>query len=140
MRYVLVVLGCIILAIAAVALWGWLLPEKHVASRKARYRQTPEALWSAITSYKGDEGLTYKIEESNAPAKLVTRVIDPHHNFGGTWTYEIQPAEGGSVLQITECGEVYNPIFRFVSRYIMGHMGTIDAALKAFAAQFHEQI
>jgi hypothetical protein len=36
-------------------------------------------------------------------------------------------------LSITENGEVYNPAFRFVSRYIMGHAATVDAYLKAVA-------
>jgi hypothetical protein len=37
----------------------------------------------------------------------------------------------GSELRITEEGEVYNPIFRFVSRFIMGHTATIDSYLSA---------
>ena len=55
---------------------------------------------------------------------MVTRIADPHLPFGGTWTYEIAPTETGSTLTITEKGEVYNPVFRFVSRYLQGYTAT----------------
>jgi len=140
MRYVLIVVGAIVIAIALIATCGMLLPEKHVASRKAIYRQPPDALWSAVSSYKGDESLEYKVEESDPPRRLVGRVIDPHHNFGGTWTYEIQPIDGGAQLRITENGEVYNPFFRFVSRFVIGHTRTIDQALKSFGTKFNQNV
>jgi len=38
-----------------------------------------------------------------------------------------------AALTITENGEVYNPLFRFMARYIFGYEGTIEnhmAALK----------
>jgi hypothetical protein len=140
MKIALISLGCVIGLIAIVAVIGMLLPEKHTASRQARYRQTPEALWTAITNYKGDPTLQYKIEASDPPRRFVTRVIDTQHNFGGAWTWEITPAAGGSALRITENGEVYNPMFRFISRFIIGHTGSIDSALKSIAAQFQENI
>ena len=34
-------------------------------------------------------------------------------------------------MRITEDGEVYNPVFRFVSRAVMGHTAMLDAYLKA---------
>jgi hypothetical protein len=59
--------------------------------------------------------------------------------FGGTWTFEVTPiGDGGSVVRITEDGEVYNPVFRFVSRYFMGYTATIDSYLKALGAKFGE--
>ena len=70
----------------------------------------------------------------------MTRAVDPNHNFGGTWTWEIAPEGGGSLLRITENGEVYNPMFRFISRYIIGHTRTMDTALQAIAAKFDEKI
>jgi hypothetical protein len=140
MKILLIVMGFIVAAIALVLICGVLLPEKHVASRQTRYRQKPDAIWGAIMSDQGDPTLTYKIEESDPPVHLVRRVIDPHHNFGGTWTYQIQPAADGAILRITENGEVYNPIFRFVSRFIMGYTGTIDTTLKALGTKFNEQV
>ena len=43
---------------------------------------------------------------------------------------------GGSVVTITEHGSVYNPVFRFVSRFIMGHTATIDGYLRALGRKF----
>ena len=51
-------------------------------------------------------------------------------SFGGRWIYEITPSGGGTELRITEEGEVYNPFFRFVSRFIMGHARTIERYLE----------
>ena len=39
-------------------------------------------------------------------------------------------------MQITEQGEVYNPVFRFVSRFIMGHTATASAFLTSLGARF----
>ena len=38
--------------------------------------------------------------------------------------------------RITENGEVYNPLFRFVSRFVMGHTRTIDTYLGDVARHF----
>ena len=42
-------------------------------------------------------------------------------------------------VTITEDGWVGNPIFRFVSRYVMGHHATMDGMLKDVAKKFGEQ-
>ncbi len=69
--------------------------------------------------------------ESSPPRRLVTRIADPKLPFGGTWTYEIVSLERACTLTITEDGEVYNPLFRFVSRFVIGHTATIDRYLKS---------
>jgi hypothetical protein len=43
---------------------------------------------------------------------------------------------GASIVAITEHGSVYNPAFRFVSKFIMGHTATIDAYLRALGSRF----
>jgi hypothetical protein len=60
---------------------------------------------------------------------MVTRIIDEGMPFGGSWTYELSDSDGGTEVRITEDGVVYNPIFRFVSRFVMGHHGTMDGYL-----------
>lgn len=59
------------------------------------------------------------------------RIADPNLPFGGTWTYDLVPGDQACSLTVTEDGEVYNPLFRFVSRFIIGHTATIDSYLKA---------
>ena len=41
-------------------------------------------------------------------------------------------------VTLTEAGEIYNPIFRFMARFVFGYSGTIEAYLKALHAKFGE--
>lgn len=148
-------------AIVLVAVAGMLLPVTHTAMHSATFKQSPQQVWDVITGpptwradvqkYEelpshdghrmwreyGSQGqkMTYEAIESLPPNKLVTRIADPHLPFGGTWTYVITPSDGGSALTVIENGEVYNPIFRFVSRYIMGYNSTLDRYFKALEAK-----
>ena len=45
-------------------------------------------------------------------------------------------APDASRVTITERGWVSNPIFRFVSRFVMGHTSTLDAYLRALGKHF----
>jgi hypothetical protein len=140
---------------------GALLPRKHVVARSLSLHQPPETVWKLITGpptwrpdIKGYQELpandshrmwretdahghtiTFEAMESSPPRRLVTRIADPKLPFGGTWTYEITPTNSGCSLTITENGEVYNPLFRFASRFVIGHAATIDAYIKALTAK-----
>jgi hypothetical protein len=46
--------------------------------------------------------------------------------------------QAGSTVTITEDGWVANPIFRFMSRLVIGHHATMDALLKQVAKAFNE--
>jgi hypothetical protein len=70
----------------------------------------------------------------------VVKIADPKLPFGGTWTYEVIPSEGGTRLRITERGEVYNPIFRFISHFIIGQTRTMDEYLAALGRKYGEAI
>lgn len=156
---VLVVVLCLAAAGALAALVGSRLPRTHVASREGTFPVPPEAVWSTITnidafpSWRGDvkriqrlpdrDGRPVWIEETRsgkmtlatdrmeAPRMLVLRIADPDLPFGGTWTYEITPAPAGSRLTITENGEIYNPLFRFMARFVFGYEGTIASYMTA---------
>ena len=69
-----------------------------------------------------------EVSGEEPPRRLVTRIADEDLPFGGTWTYRLEPDGGGTRVTITEDGEVYNPVFRFVSRFVMGH----DATLRTY--------
>jgi len=152
---VVLVLGGLL---ALIAIIGMTLPVQHTASRSASFKAPPQQVWDIISGPpnwrpdvvryqelpadadhrmwveygKGGSKMTYEAVESTPPSRMVTRIADPHLPFGGTWTYEIVPAvDGGSTLTITENGEVYNPIFRFISRYVMGYTASMDRYLEA---------
>jgi len=144
MKWLWIVLGSLAAIVALIAITGAMLPVSHVAARRARFRQTPAAVWSAISrdgqkTFREDD-VNYEVLDAVPERRLVTRIADRNLPYGGTWTYEIEAAPGGSDLHITERGEVYNPIFRFISRFVMGHTATIDNSLRALGKRFGENI
>jgi uncharacterized protein YndB with AHSA1/START domain len=165
MRLTLIILGSIAGLIVLVVITGALLPRDHVATLTARIAAPPPAVWTAITDaasfpkwrtdvikvellppaptgpswreYSRDRGLTMVVDEASPPRRMVTRIADQGLPFGGKWIYEIAPdGDAASRVTITEAGSVYNPIFRFVSRFIMGHTASIDAYLRALGKHF----
>ncbi|MEZ4424946.1 MAG: SRPBCC family protein [Gemmatimonadota bacterium] len=83
--------------------------------------------------------LMIHIEEDDPPRRLVTR-IGEGLPFGGRWIYEVEPAPGGSRLTITEAGEIYNPVFRVVSRFLLGYHGTMDSYLRDLGRHFGQEV
>lgn len=167
MRSLLVLLGMLVALLVMIVAVGALLPKAHVVHSTAHYQKLPDAVWAAIVDYKsypqwrsdvrsvdvlppksgnpswrehGSNGdIAYEIVESRPPMRLVTRIADRNLPFGGTWEYDLQPAPGGgSILTITEHGEVYNPVFRFVSKFVMGEHSTINRYLRSLGRKFGE--
>lgn len=144
MKWVWIALGTLAGVIALVVVIGATQPVKHVATRRARFRATPEAVWKVMSSgtsrahFKQDD-VNYDVLESIPPARLVTKIADKLP-YGGMWTYELTPEGTGTSLRITENGEVYTPIFRFVSRFVMGHTATIDASLRDLGKKLGEDV
>jgi uncharacterized protein YndB with AHSA1/START domain len=101
-----------------------------------------------------DGKITYQIDKVVPGRLLVTRISDSKLPFGGTWTYELTSVQGSpstssgqagsttasTTLRITEDGEVYNPIFRLVSRFILGHHATIDTYLRDLGTRLGQQV
>lgn len=129
----------LIVLVAVIVLVGAALPRDHVASRSLALRRPAEEVWPVIMQATAASGVPVDVVESDPPRRQVTRVKDTEKNFGGTWTITITPSSGGSTLTITEDGWVANPIFRFVSRYVMGHHATMDGMLKDVAKRFGEE-
>ena len=146
-------LGALLLALVA---FGYALPVAHVATRDAVLPATPERIFAVLTDVealpkwrsdlrsveliartprlqwreRGSDGtIAFEVEESDPPRRLVTRIADRTLPFGGAWTFTLQPVNGGTKLTITENGEVYNPLFRVMSRFVFGHTATIDRYL-----------
>lgn len=168
MKWILIVLGIIAGLVAVVAIIGMLVPRKHVASRTAKYQQSADTVWETITDFESAPAwrtdlktverlpdlnghavwaeisrqgrMPYEVTVSEPPNQMVLRIVDDKLPFGGTWTYEIAATEdGGSTLTITENGEIYNPIFRFMARFIFGYHGTMETYLKDLGRKFGEE-
>jgi hypothetical protein len=158
MRFALIGASVVVLLIAIVVVVGYSLPVKHRAELSANFKATPDTIFALITNVEAfpgwrsgvksvellpstdgrkrfrelssDGAITYVVESIEPGRRLVTRIDDKSLPFGGTWTYELSPsADGGTTLRITEDGEIYNPVFRFVSRFFMGYDRTIKTYL-----------
>jgi len=167
MKWVLYIAGGLVLLGGLMAMIGALLPRDHHASRKARYRVAPDALYAVLmgppdwrTGVKSygvlpeqdgrkrwweqdthGQKVTYELVEARPPERVVTRIADRGLPFGGTWTFEIAPVEGGgSELRIHEDGEVYNTIFRFMARFFFGYTSSIEGYLRDLGVKFDEAV
>lgn len=142
MKWIWIALASLAVIIAAVAVCGAMLPVNHVASRRAKFKRPAAAVWAAIDRPKTfkEDGVDYEVTRSEPPRLLETRIVAKNLPYGGAWTQEISSSGDGCELRITERGEVYNPIFRFMSRFVIGHTATIDRSLQSIANKFGEQI
>jgi hypothetical protein len=144
--------GVLLMLFGLVMAIGAVLPVRHRATRRARFRQSPAVLYAILAGppdWRSDvksfgslpdrdgrrqwweqdghgRRIRYELVEDSPPLRRTVRIADPSLPFGGTWTYEISPAPEGADLRITEDGEVRNAIFRFVSRFVIGHTRTIE--------------
>jgi hypothetical protein len=144
MKWILLGVVIVTVLVAVVAAIGALLPRDHVASRTLTMHRPAQEVWAVISDpafAKDATGQDVPVEtvESMPPKKLVTRIADPNQPFGGTWAFVITPTPTGSTLTITEAGWVSNVIFRFVSRFIMGHHATMDTYLRNVAKRLNEE-
>ena len=58
---------------------------------------------------------------------------------GNTVQMSVTPKGDSTTLRIVEDGEVYNPVFRFVSRFVIGHTATIDRYLRDLGKHFGQK-
>jgi hypothetical protein len=122
------VAGVVLIIAGVAAAVGAAQPVGHVASRSETFAVPPEQLWElSLAAFGRTNDGSYAIVEQHPPRRLVTAIVDKKLPYGGSWTYEFAPAAGGTTLTVVERGEVYNPVFRFVSRYVIGHTRTLDA-------------
>jgi hypothetical protein len=138
MKWVLFIGGGLLVLVAAVFAVGLLLPRNHKASRTLRLTRPPADVWPVLIQATEASDVPVDVLERDPPRRLVTRVTEKEKNFGGTWTIMIAPTASGSDVTITEDGWVANPIFRFVSRFLIGHHATMDTLLKNVAKTLSE--
>jgi len=166
MRILLIGTATLLALIILVVVLGTLLPKAHAVSRSALFKATPEQLFalidgpqtwrSNVRKYEPVDAagsphqwretdnhgavITYEVVERHPPTLLETRIITPNLPYSGTWTLKLDPTEGSTVLRITEQGEVYNPVFRFMSRFVIGQTRTIENYLRDLGTATGEQV
>ncbi|MGH9346875.1 MAG: SRPBCC family protein [Vicinamibacterales bacterium] len=167
MRWVLYIgVGLVGLGLVVV-LAGAMLPRAHTTSRVIHIDRAPEEVWEVITDFSnnpswredikavermpnrdgrevwrevstGGDVIPYETVLAEPPRRLVRRIADPSLPFSGSWTIDVSPRGTGSAVRITEQGEVPNPVFRFVSRVLIGHSSYIDKYLTSLARRFNQ--
>jgi uncharacterized protein YndB with AHSA1/START domain len=163
MRWIIWIVAAIAVAGVLVVIIGYGLPKGHSVSRSTTVAMPPDAVFALLADVErypswrpgvkslqrhpdrdGRPSWTEEVsgmkiplffERMERPSLLVARIADPRLPFGGTWTYRIQPAAGGSAVTITEDGEVYNPLFRFMSRFVFGHTATLEEFINNLEAR-----
>jgi len=165
MKFALIVVGAVVLLVVGAVAIGALLPKRHLVTRTARFKANPEKLFALIagnqdwrpdvkncemitdggkefqreTSKRG-ETILYELEESRPPLAIQRRIATENLPYGGSWSFELEPEDGETRVRITEDGEVYNPFFRFVSRFVIGQTATLDAYLAAMGKAVGENV
>lgn len=155
MRKALMAAAVLVAVLMAIVLVGFALPVGHEVSRSVHLERLPDRVFAVLADVEnyprwrsgvtavevlarepqlrwrehGDDAITFERVDIDPPRRLVTRIADPDLPFGGRWTFTLEPEGNGTRLTITEDGEVYNPLFRFMSRFVFGHAGTIERFL-----------
>ena len=157
MKIALYFVGGLVGLVLIIVAVGYSLPQRHVATREVTVPAPPGQVFALIATPAdypkwrsdvdsvellsteggkerfrelGDNGpLLMRVEERVPDTRLVTVIADSTLPFGGKWTYELTPSGTGTTLRITEDGQVYNPIFRFMSRFVFGHTATMEKYL-----------
>ena len=158
-------LGATVGLVALVFAVGFILPQDHEASVTFEVAAGSDRVWEMITAVEayptwrpdvdrverrpdvegmpawseiGSSGtLPLRFEQLDEPRLAVARIDSDQLPFGGTWTYVIESiGEGQSRMTITENGEVYSPIFRFVGRFFIGYDATLNKYRDAMLAAF----
>jgi hypothetical protein len=169
LKVIAAIVVAIIVMVGVVALIGSRLPVAHVASRSVVINAPSTVVFSTmidfasapswrsgvksvVMSTDSSDGhrrvledskngkMTMEVEEMVPPTRFVTRIVDEDLPYGGAWTHALESQGSATKVTITEHGEVYNPIFRFLSKYIIGHTGTMDAYLTDLGRKFGETV
>lgn len=138
MKWLLRLLAALIAFVVSLTLVGYSLPVEHVASRSTEINAPPEKVFALVSDLENygswwPEGTETRVAvvESVPTSRFVTKIDEPDAPFGGTWTMEIVPTAAGSRLTITERGEIYNPVFRALARFVFGYESTMEGCLAA---------
>ncbi len=166
MKWMILLSGILALLVVAIIVVGALLPRHHEVSRAALIHQPAEVVFAVMRNFAalpdwrtgvtavevlatGQAGyrettrhgaITYLVEEEHAARKLVLRIADKDLPFGGKWLFELTPKAGGVEIRITEQGEVKNPVFRFVSRFVLGYTSAMETYLGDLGRKFGESV
>jgi uncharacterized membrane protein len=146
MKWPFIIAGVIICIVLIVVIIGYVLPVKHRSTVQVIVQATPEKVWQRLVTFQdypkwrkdlksvevksdiewietnnSNDKLPFKIVANEPSKRFVTQINSTDLPYGGNWEFDLVPQKNNTLVTIIENGEVYNPIFRFVSKYIIGH-------------------
>lgn len=168
MRWVWSVATAIAVLALLVLLFGSLLPRRFSVTRAIVFHRPAAEVWKVVTDVPAIPSWrpgVVKIEpgpdrngrptwvetfRNNMKISVADTVTTPGHvfereifgegvPFTGRWTFDLSAHEGGCRLVLTEDGDVPNVFFRFVSKFVMGHVAHVDRYLLDLARKFGEE-
>ncbi|HWN69118.1 MAG TPA: SRPBCC family protein [Haliangium sp.] len=159
MRWILWAITLSMLLLGAVVIAGGLVSREHEIARTVELAAPPGDVFSAIADLEAMPAwrpevvrveraageadaptyreyavrgvVTWAVLESRPPARLEVRLAGAGPGFDGTWTFDLASTPGGTRLTLTERGEIDNPVFRFLSRFVVGYGKGMDDYLEA---------
>lgn len=165
MRIALYILVALVLIIVVVFGVGAMLPVGHTASVRARIPAPADSVWAALDDVRGATGwrsgldsvevlsdeplrwrettsfgaIAFERDAAEPPHRMVNRITEAD-GFGGRWTFLVDPETDGSLVTITEDGEVHSALFRFMSRFVFGHYGNMETYLRDLGRRFGAEV
>jgi len=161
-------LGAFIAPIIGMGLVGWFLDPYHEVSSTARYQSSVEEVWEVISDFEKSAEWRESVEavkkggiedghqiwvEVHGPREipLAVTAFEPNRRFvmetarddmpfSGSWTFEVREDGRGSALTITERATIGNPVFRFMSRYFLGHHTSVDTYHQDLARRLGQSV
>jgi uncharacterized protein YndB with AHSA1/START domain len=166
MRWVIIAIFAVVGFIIAVLATGAMLPEKHTVTRSIAVERPIAEVWQVLTDhaqdplwrpdlervkklgdrnghsvweekYKNGDVVRLETTLSEAPKRMERKIVD-QSAYGGVWVIELSGSDDGKMttVRITENGEVYNPAFRIIGRFIIGFESTLEKYLTDLAGKF----
>jgi hypothetical protein len=150
MRWLILIVLSLLTLFGVMYLIGSFLPVGHVSTVKRKLPVTPMQLWNLLVDYQNYKSwrsdlksvtpinhkrwkeeskhgdIIYEHEVVEEHKVLVSRIASEDLPFGGYWTFQLNETADGTELLITENGQVYNPFFRFMSKFLFGHDSTLQ--------------
>ena len=169
LKVIIAIVVAIVAMVGVVAFLGSRLPVAHVASRSVTIGAPIDVVFKTMTDFGSAPSwrdgvktmtvttdsatgrqryvedsksgkMTMEVEQLTPPTRFVTRIVGEGLPFGGAWAHALESQGNSTRVTITEHGEVYNPVFRFISKYIMGQTGSIDSYLTSLGRKFGSEV
>lgn len=146
------------------ALIGILLPKQHIANSSVEINADINEVWdklnhvlksaewrSDVKSVEQNEAwnnhfaytenlkqgtkISFAVIHKIEKEKIIKKIIH-NKNFGGEWEIQLSGSSKKCRVQITERGEIFNPLFRLFAKYFYDTSATINIYLKDLQNSF----